>query len=214
MTHKKLRILRFDPSAANCREEVFTVAMQPGDTVLQALIDIYDRQDSTLAFRYSCRYNRCGLCGVSVDGRPRLACKTKLDRVDEVAPLAGLPLLRDLAVDRGSYFKKLSGLSLYPVGALDNMLGTLREDPLHRNLMSCLECLCCVSSCPEHDFKDSSFAGPYLYIKLAQLHLDTRDTADRRAQAVEWGIKRCAGCMLCSCPNGINLHGALASLMS
>jgi succinate dehydrogenase/fumarate reductase iron-sulfur protein len=174
---------------------------------------IYEEHDSTLAFRYSCRYNRCGLCGVSVDGKPRLACKTSLEKVEEVAPLARLPLLRDLAVDRSSYFAKLTGLSLYPVGAQGEELGILHEHRLHRNLMSCLECLCCVASCPEH-YDDKSFAGPYLFIKLAQLHLDTRDTVDRKSQAREWGIERCAGCMKCYCPNGIDLGGALDSLMS
>jgi succinate dehydrogenase/fumarate reductase iron-sulfur protein len=195
------------------KKDKFTVPLQPGATVLQGLVHIYDTVDSTLAFRYSCRYNHCGLCGISADGRPRLACKTKLENTLEVAPLPGLPVLRDLAVDRSRYFERFRGLRLYPTGEPGEPLGYLQEDPLHRNLMNCLECLCCVASCTPHDNDDTSFGGPYLFIRLAQLHLDPRDDTDRRAQAGQWGIDRCADCGRCVCPNGINLNGALAALL-
>ncbi len=194
------------------KKEKFTVPLQPGATVLQGLVHIYDTVDSTLAFRYSCRYNHCGLCGISADGRPRLACKTKLETTEEVAPLANLPILRDLAVDRTRYYSRFKGMRLYPEGDAAEPLGHLVEESLHRNLMGCLECLCCVASCPSHSLSDVSFGGPYLFVKLAQLHLDSRDRTDRRAQAAEKGLARCRECKKCRCPNGIDLHGALEAL--
>jgi len=212
MKNHSLEIIRSLPGGGH-KKEKFTVPLQPDATVLQGLVYIYDNIDSTLAFRYSCRYNHCGLCGVSLNGRPRLACKARLAETEEVASLVNLPILRDLAVDRTRYFDRFSGLSLYPTGKLQEPLGPLVEDPLHRNMMGCLECLCCVASCPCHNSSDGGFGGPYLFIKLAQLHRDTRDDTDRRAQARQWGLEHCNGCEKCSCPNGINLRGALTALL-
>ena len=201
------------PQTGEHKTEVFPVPTQPGATVLQTLQYIYEEHDSSLAFRYGCRYNHCGLCGVSVDGKPILACKTRVGNVCEVAPLPRLPLLRDLAVDRSAYFRQFQDQSLYPVGTAPELLGPLNEDSLHKNLMKCLECLCCVSSCTQYKYGEKDFAGPYLFIKLAQLHLDPRDKADRITQARQWGIERCNNCRECVCPNGIKLKHAIQALL-
>jgi succinate dehydrogenase/fumarate reductase iron-sulfur protein len=213
MTEKILTVLHYDPTTDTNKRREYRVPNQPGATVLQALQHIYAELDATLAFRYGCRYSRCGLCGVMADGKPRLACKVKLASTSEVAPLAGLPLLRGLVVDRTTYMKELEDLALYPHIQQPEPLGKLQEDPLHKNLMNCVECLCCVSSCPEHGNMDSSRGGPFAFIKLAQLHLDPRDEKDRRAQANSLGIDKCAECGKCSCPNGIQLQKAIKALM-
>lgn len=212
MKVKEVLVKRWLPQCNEMAGQTFTVPVEPGATVLQALLYIYDQLDSSLAFRYGCRYIRCGLCGVLVDGKPRLACRTKLSRAKEIAPLPRLPLLRDLVVDRSAYFTSFQGLPLYPTGTAGDLTAILHESSLHRNLMSCLECLCCVAACPKYSFGESQFAGPYLFVKLAQLHLDPRDTMDRKAQAREWGSGRCNGCGKCSCPNGIRLKQAVALL--
>ena len=43
----------------------------------------------------------------------------------------------------------------------------------------------------------------YHFVKLAQLYWDPRDRVDRRAQAAQLRIARCAGCRKCACPLGI-----------
>lgn len=209
---KTLIVYQYSPANQQLQKRIYTVPNPPGATVLQALQYIYDQLDPSLAFRYGCRYNHCGLCGVMVDGKPRLACKVRLEHVEEVAPLPGLPLLRSLVVDRTTYMKRLLHLQLYPAGQECSPLGSLAEDSLHKNLMHCLECLCCVASCPTCAV-DDSFAGPYAFVKLAQLHLDDRDNVNRQAQAAAGGIARCTECNGCVCPNGILLHEAIRSLL-
>lgn len=211
MTFKDITIVRFIPGGGH-RMQSFRVPLAPGATVLQALQYIYDELDSTLAFRYSCRYKRCGLCGVMVDGKPRLACRTRLEQVQEVAPLVGLPPVRDLVVDRRAYFAGLSSLGLYRQGPRFEPFSELRAEPLYHNLVSCMECLCCVASCPKYIRCRPGFAGPYVFVKLAQLHLDPRDRADRRAQARLHGLDNCDGCGRCTCPNGVKLHDAISIL--
>ncbi|MGE5576918.1 MAG: 4Fe-4S dicluster domain-containing protein [Syntrophothermus sp.] len=71
--------------------------------------------------------------------------------------------------------------------------------------MACTECLCCLAACPRYHYEDPSFGGPYLFVKLAQLHSDPRDAADRRKQAWEMGIGECEGCGKCYCPNGVDI---------
>ncbi|MDW7651758.1 MAG: 2Fe-2S iron-sulfur cluster-binding protein [Bacillota bacterium] len=212
MTKKTLTVLHFNPAQKTMEPREYQVPSPPGATVLQALQYIYEELDPTLAFRYGCRFDRCGLCGVMADGKPRLACKTKLATTAQVAPLAGLPLLRGLAVDRVAYMEPLSNLNLYPQGRDTEPLGQLHEDPLHKNLMHCLECLCCVASCPEYKDHEASFGGPFPFVKLAQLHLDPRDETDRRAQAKSMGLDKCSECVKCTCPNGIHLHKAISAL--
>ncbi|MGE5576917.1 MAG: 2Fe-2S iron-sulfur cluster-binding protein [Syntrophothermus sp.] len=60
--------------------QAFQIPFAEGDTVLTALLYIYENLDSTLAFRHGCRAGRCGLCAVEVNGKPRLACKTPVGR--------------------------------------------------------------------------------------------------------------------------------------
>ncbi|HSW36520.1 MAG TPA: 2Fe-2S iron-sulfur cluster-binding protein [Candidatus Limnocylindrales bacterium] len=214
MSNKLISILRYSPVQKTYTRSDYRLPPMPDATVLQALQYIYEELDPTLAFRYGCRYNHCGLCGVTVDGKPGLSCKAKLEGVKEIAPLANLPLLRDLVVDRSAYFRTLQESSLYPQKNNMEPLGCLKEDELHKNLMNCLECLCCVASCrPEGNIGENRINDPYLFVKLAQLHLDPRDNADRRAQARELGSERCYDCRKCFCPNGIRLKEAISVLL-
>jgi fumarate reductase (CoM/CoB) subunit B len=209
LNHKTLTVYQYLPESGSLEARSYVVPAPEGATVLQALHYIYEELDPHLAYRYGCRFRRCGLCGVMVDGKPRLACRVTLDSAAEIAPLEGLPLLRSLVVDRAVYMERLQGLELFPRGEAAQELAPLQEDPLHRNLMNCVECLCCVSSCPQAKVKGSRFAGPYAFVKLAQLWLDPRDKADRAAQARQAGVEHCRQCMQCACPNGIQLHRAI-----
>jgi succinate dehydrogenase/fumarate reductase iron-sulfur protein len=212
MRLKHISVVHYLPESGEFKRREYHVPAPEGATVLQALQYIYEELDPHLAYRYGCRFRRCGLCGVMVDGKPRLACRVKLESVTEIAPLSGLPLLRSLVVNRSAYMERLQGMQLFPRGQETEILGTVHEDPLHKNLMHCVECLCCVASCPDCITQNSNYTGPYAYVKLAQLLLDPRDTADRRAQALELGVERCAGCLKCVCPNGIKLHDAIRQL--
>ncbi|MCL4517325.1 MAG: 2Fe-2S iron-sulfur cluster-binding protein [Firmicutes bacterium] len=209
--------------------QAFQVPLTEGDTVLTTLLYIHENLDSTLAFRHGCRTGKCGLCAVEADGKTRLACQTTVVPRMVIGPLSRLPVLRDLVVDRRRFFDQLSRHQLYlakqqfclgshrfypesrqfcqddPYSSLPQF-GVIKEPAEHHNLMACTECLCCLAACPRYDWEDSSFGGPYLFVKLAQLHFDPRNTTDRRKQARELGIGECAECGKCYCPNGIAIY--------
>ena len=61
---------------------------------------IKHHQDGTLAYRKSCRMAICGSCGMRMDGRAVLACKTPMKplaakgRVPVIAPMGNMPVMQ------------------------------------------------------------------------------------------------------------------------
>lgn len=192
----------------------YEVPRPPRATVMQALQYVYDHLDSSLAFRCGCRYRRCGLCAATVDGRPRLPCTTALPAEVAVGPLAGLPVLRDLVVDRSWVMRWLARDDVH-IRVGDHRVGApVFESAEHRRLMECTECLGCLASCDSYCHGDPAAGGPFHFVKLAQLHHDSRDHVDRPAQARALGIARCADCHHCHCLLGLPIRQlAIAPLL-
>jgi succinate dehydrogenase/fumarate reductase iron-sulfur protein len=203
-----LNISRYDPSKDNSPVfKEYRVPMENRSTLLSALIYIHENIDSTLAFRYGCRFKNCGLCGLNVNGNPRLACMTRLKEEMEIVPLNNLPIVRDLVIDRKPFFDSLSRFKPYVVRGTEP-----EKEPEvvifpkeHTELMNCRECMICLSQCNEYDYRKMDFGGPLAFIKLAQLHYDPRDTLNRKKMAKELGIDKCKDCKKCYCPVGINI---------
>lgn len=176
-------------------------------TVLEALMDIYENQDPTLAFRFGCRFDKCGLCAVEVNGKPRMACYTDIKEGMKIGPLTGMPVVRDLVIDRTAFFEALRELELYiPEQGERSEPQVMQQSEAHKKLLSCVDCLACNATCPGYDFEKNPLLGPYVFVKLAQLHLDPRNEIDRRKQALDLGLGDCGGCKKCYCIHGINIR--------
>jgi fumarate reductase (CoM/CoB) subunit B len=203
-----ISIRRYNPQTNGEPEWVdYTLPANARTSVMEALMHIYENEDPTLAFRFGCRFNKCGLCAVEVNGRPRMACFTEAKDGMKIAPLARMPVVRDLVIDRVAFFDALRELQLYiPEQEELSQPQTIQEPETHKKLLHCVECLACNSTCPNYDFAKNPFAGPYVFVKLAQLHLDPRNTFDRRQQAKDLGVAACAECGKCYCIHGINIR--------
>ncbi len=197
---------RYDPEQAKCIGHSYSVLLEEGATVLQALLHIFENYDSTLAFRYGCRSAKCGECAVDVNGSPRLACLTRATEGMRISPLKNLPPIRDLVVDRSVIDRRISTLRLYVSPGVEQPLAAMPVAEVYKRLIGCLECYGCMSSCPHFDWNDDGFGGPYVFVRLAQLHLDSRDKEDRRSQAMSLGVERCADCSQCRCVKGIAIR--------
>lgn len=203
----RISILRGTPGEQYWQE--FTIP-PTCETVLDALQWIYRHEDNSLAFRYDCRFKHCGLCGVTVDGRAKLACMTRVEDGMEIGPLQNLPLVRDLVIDRSPLFRLTEQLQLYVVPETGEAIaGKVPADYFY--FARCNECLICATVCPAGKNEGEIF-GPFVWVRLAQLYLDPRDKMDRLAQAAELGINGCNGCGECSCAAGINFKKALQLL--
>ena len=204
----EISIRRYDPEMdADPKWVDYTVPSGERTSVLEALEYVYENIDPTLAFRFGCRFESCGLCAVEVNGRPRMACFTRLKSGMKIAPLVGMPVLRDLVIDRARFFEGLRELEIFIPEQGDAAEPRVLDTPkLHARLAACLECLACNSTCQSYDFDENPLAGPYVLVKLMQLHLDPRNTIDRPRQVQELGLGGCADCRGCHCIHGINIR--------
>jgi succinate dehydrogenase/fumarate reductase iron-sulfur protein len=212
----KISIRRYDPETdGEPRWTDYALPESERMTVLEALMHIYEHVDSTLAFRFGCRFNKCGLCAVEVNGEPRMACFTDVKDGMRIAPLARMPIVRDLVIDRAAFFEALRELELYIPEQEDAQAPqVLQQSEIQKKLLGCVECLACNATCTEYDFEKNPLAAPYVFTKLAQLHLDPRNLIDRRRQARELGLDPCVKCGGCRCFHGINIHRDVLGLLS
>ena len=149
----KLRVSRFDPlSEPHARWQEFDVPDVEGESVLGVLQRIRELFDSTLAFRYGCRFKGCGLCTLEIDGRALPACMIRAKEGMEVGPLGSFPVLRDLVVDRRPLTEFFARHKLHLVLPADGELpATFEVPPAYDDLAKCTECLACLATCPSFD---------------------------------------------------------------
>jgi succinate dehydrogenase/fumarate reductase iron-sulfur protein len=206
----KIRVSRFDPDRDSApRREEFDVPGAPdGESVLGVLQRIRESTDSTLAFRFGCRFKGCGLCTVEIDGRALPACTIRAKEGMEVGPLRSFPVLRDLFVDRHPMMEFFARQQLHLIPAKEGRLpASFEVPPAYAALAKCTECLACVAGCGRFDLEDDNFGGPLTFVKLAQLHFDPRDDRDRRTQAKSLGVTACSSCeSRCTCPVGVPIY--------
>ena len=72
-----VEVLRYNPE--NDQEPHLSSYQVPYDnqtSLLDALGYIKDKLEPSLSYRWSCRMAICGSCGMMVNNKPKLACKT------------------------------------------------------------------------------------------------------------------------------------------
>lgn len=200
----RLSVYRFDPdSKEDPKYDSFEIDAEPGDTVLSALIKVYETFDAGLSFRFACGKVKCGECGVMVNKSPCLACDRKIEPEMTIEPLPNLPVIKDLVVDRD---KVLSGIfkladpvlksanSVDEAGALDS-----ETNDTYVTLTTCFECLICQSACPVLRKKPGQFIGPLGLLWLTEANLiHSGNGRDMSAM-----VAMCTGCGECwkACPS-------------
>jgi len=203
------------------RQEFAVQATDPV-TVLDLLREIQRAHDSSLGFRYSCRVAMCGTCGIRVDGRSALACSsvvpTERDEI-EVAPLAGLPVVRDLIVDTRPFWEQWSRVTPWfvPASGPDERIPTgSREAKLVESALDCISCGACYSTC-EIVQHGGDYLGPAALNRALALVADPRDGAGRerlRTVGGHGGVDRCHYVQACTsaCPVGLNPARSIVEL--
>lgn len=189
-----------------------------------------------LAFRYGCRARNCGVCTVDVNGKPRIACRTRVRAGDRIAPIATLPVLSDLVVRRDGIARQMRGR--LSAGAGGNDLNVEAPNVYH-DLTACIECYACLDGCPMHarnfggglpaELPDGAvvpdpadgyrWGNPFSLLKLQRLRVDPLTTEAGREEAlghaIELGLDACIDCPGCKCGVGIDLKGqVVAELLS
>ena len=207
------KIFRYDPSReAKPRYDTFEVPYEPNMRVLDVLDYVAENCGVGIGYRWFCGVKRCGMCGVTVNGKAVLACWEKATPSMVITPLANMPVIRDLVVDRSAVER--ATLDLEPCLERRTPYDKFPEPLTHRDfkdafpLMTCIECYVCTAACPVlADADHWEFAGPASFVQLAKVALHPKDEGDRVALALKGDIYACVSCYECSnaCPSGINV---------
>jgi fumarate reductase iron-sulfur subunit len=224
MSTLQVSVWRGDESGAFRTYEVPRLESQ---TVLDVVTYIQRRLDSSLAYRFACRVGMCGSCAMTVNGRARWTCRTHVAKVAasgrlEIAPLASLPVVKDLVTDMTVFFDKWARAR----GRFQG--GTTRKDDFARVPpasparqladagIECIGCGVCYSSCDVVAW-NPEYLGPAALNRAWTLVTDQRDTDNRARLAAVAGDAGCHAChtqMSCTerCPKQISPTAAIAGL--
>ena len=217
-----LRVLRYDPERdTKPHWEKYNVESEPMDRVLDLLHKVKWESDGTLTFRRSCAHGVCGSDAMMINGRNRLACKIRVDQLGSkisVAPLPGMPVIKDLVVDQDDFFAKYRSVMPYlvatdepPVDA--ERLQTQEDRDRFDDTTKCILCAACTTSCPIF-WGDEEYVGPAAIVNAHRFIYDSRDRGGReRLQMLgeRTGVFRCRTTFNCTeaCPRGIEVTKAI-----
>lgn len=209
------------------RYQPFMVPLRESQTVLDVVTWVQRNADPTLAYRFACRVGMCGSCAMTVNGRPRWTCRTHVSSVVEdgrleIAPLANLPVIKDLTTDMGRFFEKWqeakgrfapSRTRHDPVEPISPLTA---ERIAADEAIECINCAVCFAACDTVRWNDD-YLGPAALNRAWTLVNDLRDAgqAERmKAIAAEGGCQSCHSHQSCAelCPKAISPTASIASL--
>lgn len=222
-----VRVQRFNPDVDKKPYlDEFQVQMTPDTTILDALEGIKAEQDGSVTFRRSCRHAICGSCAMNVNGHNVLVCheplRKHLDRRNRVTirPLTYLPIIKDLVVDRTSFWQQYLRVKPWLIPA-DNVPETEfrvmpEEVEALNNAEKCIMCGACYSACPVVA-THKQYIGPHALLKSFMRVLDPRDSApaERLAEVgTDEGVYRCHTIFNCidACPKDLDPTKAIETL--
>jgi len=220
---KTFVVSRFDPDRDDeLRTETYEIPVEPHWKVLDALNYIKDEVDGTLSYRWSCRMEVCGSCGMMVNGEPKLTCKDRLRDYGDtvhVEPLSNFPVIRDLVTEMDGFIERLEAVKPWIVRAKEKAVeeGTYRQTPQElqdfKQFSMCINCMLCYAACPVVG-NDPHFLGPAAIALGHRYNLDSRDegAAERnRVFLEEGGVFSCSYANECSevCPKNVDPAGAI-----
>ena len=215
-----LRISKFNPKTESNRNFVdFTIPYKKWTTVLDAILAVKENFDHSVGVRYSCRQSSCGSCGMKINGKPALACYTKISELNSntitVEPMDNFPIIRDLVVSFERMFSAHKKLKPYIISEdsettkdTKEFLQTPEDVEKYLQFSYCIKCGLCNSACPTMA-TDSSFIGPQALAQAYRYVADNRDKGKNdRLKIIDdsHGIWRCHFAGSCSkvCPKGVD----------
>lgn len=157
--YAKLSIFRFDSTNGKPFYCDYRIELTKSLTVLEALFYLNAHEDDPPEFRqFRCNRGQCGSCIMTIDGRSRRACTTRVRDQMVLEPLYDYPVIKDLVVDFGN--KVGTDKGKYHI--LRSGTFILRSDKSRPKSLSgpwvymtvdedkCLMCneKCCVRACP------------------------------------------------------------------
>ena len=196
----------------------YYIKLEQGMVVLDALHRIQAEQATDLGVRWNCKAGKCGSCSMEINGKPKLACMTRMnalpiDKVVIIQPLKTFPLIKDLVTDVSWNYEQNKKIAPFnPGNKQKNKDHIMYQQDIERiqEFRKCIECYLCQDICHifrDHNQKDK-FVGPRFMIRLASLEMHPLDKEDRISQIKnEYGSGMCNITRCCTdvCPENIQI---------
>jgi fumarate reductase iron-sulfur subunit len=183
-----IRILRHNPHDPGSSPKLQSFELEEADTMTLfiALNEIRQTQDPSLQFDFVCRAGICGSCGMIINGRPGLACRTLTRDLPDTITLAPLPafeLIGDLSVNTGKWMRGMSerletwvhtqDLERVDIDSMEQAMEPELAEKIYE-LERCIECGCCIAACGTAQMHED-FVGAMGLNQIARFRLDPRD---------------------------------------
>jgi fumarate reductase iron-sulfur subunit len=226
-----IEVLRHNPQDPDSTPQMQTFDIEEADamTLFIALTEIRQTQEPSLQFDFVCRAGICGSCGIIINGRPGLACRTLTKTLPEkitLAPLPAFELIGDLSVNTGKWMRGMSerlqtwiqreNLEQVDIDCLEQPMEPELAEQLYE-LERCIECGCCIAACGTARMHED-FVGAVGLNQIARFRLDPRDErtdADYyELVGDETGVFGCMTLLGCEdmCPKNLSLAAQIAFL--
>jgi succinate dehydrogenase / fumarate reductase iron-sulfur subunit len=217
---KKIKLKIWRGNSANGSLQNVEVAANEGEVVLDVIHRVQATEMNDLAVRWNCKAGKCGSCSMEINGKPRLACMTRMSSFEEgeeitITPLRAFPVIKDLVTDVSYNYKKAMEVPAFepPVGMKP---GEPRMEQIDversQEFRKCIECFLCQNTCHvirDHEENKKAFSGPRFFIRIAELDMHPLDILRNRKKTAqeEHGLGYCNITKCCTevCPEHIKI---------
>ena len=179
-----------------------------------------------MSYDFVCRAGICGSCGMMVNGKPQLACKTLTSAYKDgkitLSPMPTFEIIKDLSVNTGKW---MNGMSK----RVQSWIHTNEKTDISRlekripqkisndvfELDRCIECGICLASCGTKIMREN-FVGAVGLNRVARFHTDPHDERSNEdfyeLVGDDDGIFGCMSLMGCEdhCPKNLPLQTKIA----
>jgi fumarate reductase iron-sulfur subunit len=223
-----ITVLKYDPQSKVSKPHFaeYKVEEAPGMTLFIALNEIREKQDPDLAFDFVCRAGICGSCGMLVNGKPRLACRTLTSEFEngkiQLLPMPAFKLLKDLSVDTGNWMNGMSKrveswIHTNKKTDISKLEERIEPDSAQETfeLDRCIECGVCIAACGTKIMRPD-FIGAVGLNRVARFDIDVHDERNDEDYyelvGDDDGIFGCMTLLGCedNCPKNLPLQNKIA----
>ncbi|MCZ6103925.1 fumarate reductase iron-sulfur subunit [Campylobacter ureolyticus] len=223
-----IKALKYNPLSKISKPHFASYELEEtsGMTLFVALTQIRENFDPDLSFDFVCRAGICGSCGMLVNGKPKLACRTLTkdyeSGVIELMPLPVFSLIKDLSVNTGKWMANMDK-------RVESWIHTTKQTDISKleekvdpelaqktfELDRCVECGLCVAACGTAIMR-SDFLGAVGLNRIARFHQDPLDerTDEDFYELIgdDSGVFGCMSLLGCEdvCPKHLPLQNQIA----
>ncbi len=222
----KLRVdvLRQKSPTSKPYRQIIELDCENTETTVAALLDTINSSNlkdinlndiGEIKWDCNCLQKKCGACAMVINGRPRLACDTKVSEFKNgkitLEPLKKFPTVCDLVVDRAPMYENLKKLNVW---LEDNSALKPKNTELAYEASRCIQCGCCLEVCPNFSV-DASFFGAAAAVPVSRIISELNKTKGydvllNYRKNIYNGCGKSLSCMNI-CPVGIDIENLMVN---